>query len=107
MYCVLFFFFSRTETKHKILCLIMACSKSTEKRTERIIENPHLSMVLNLIFVQRKVFGFPHIPKDLGKGGKVIMKQSLQIKMRKSLMNQSPVSLENHKVNLCFKGNRG
>lgn len=84
----------------------MACSKSIEKGTKRIIENLHLSMVLNLIFVQRKVFGFPYILKDLGQGGKVVMKQSLQIKMR-SLMNQNPTSLENHKINLCFKGNRG
>lgn len=100
-------FFPRNETKHKILCLIMACSKRTEKRTERIIKTSHLSMVLNLIFVQRKVLGFPYIPKDLGKRGKVVMKQSIQIKMRKSLMNQSPASLENHKVNLCFKSNWG
>lgn len=53
---VLYFihFFSSIETKHKILCLIPACSKSTEKRIERIIENPHLSTVLSLGFFSEK-----------------------------------------------------
>lgn len=65
----------------------MAYSKSTKKRIERIIENPHLSMVLNLIFIQKKIFGFAYQLRVLEKGGRVVMEQSLQIKMRKSLLN--------------------
>lgn len=82
----------------------MACSKSTEKRTEGIIKNPHPPMVLNNIFIwiSSYIQGYRK-----GRQGGNEIKPTDQNEKKSTESEQSPTSLENHKVNLCFKGNQG